>query len=167
MVGVRRHAYPVPQSKTRRRIVPADAPLRALLDLTERRGPVILTNTTPMDRRRVQVVVGQAFGFTISHFMTSGVRPRDILRSPVPQIATFTGHSLKDVEAILDAHYLWSRHPTRRDSSAKARSANKTARSPVKRLAFCAMPILLVLEKLGGRTRARTWDPMIKSLMLT
>jgi hypothetical protein len=25
---------------------------------------------------------------------------------PVPQIATFTGHSLRDVEAILDAHYL-------------------------------------------------------------
>ena len=24
----------------------------------------------------------------------------------VPQIATFTGHSLRDVEAILDAHYL-------------------------------------------------------------
>ncbi|MFZ1883512.1 MAG: hypothetical protein WAU53_07910 [Rhodoplanes sp.] len=24
----------------------------------------------------------------------------------VPQIAAFTGHSLKDVEAILDAHYL-------------------------------------------------------------
>jgi hypothetical protein len=24
----------------------------------------------------------------------------------VPQIATFTGHSLKDVEVILDAHYL-------------------------------------------------------------
>jgi hypothetical protein len=24
----------------------------------------------------------------------------------VPEIATFTGHSLKDVEAILDAHYL-------------------------------------------------------------
>ena len=23
-----------------------------------------------------------------------------------PQIATFTGHSLRDVEAILDAHYL-------------------------------------------------------------
>src|SRR5216684_4074522 len=27
-------------------------------------------------------------------------------RVTVPQIATFTGHSLKDVEAILDAHYL-------------------------------------------------------------
>ena len=24
----------------------------------------------------------------------------------MPQIATFTGHSLKDVEAILDKHYL-------------------------------------------------------------
>ena len=24
----------------------------------------------------------------------------------VPQIATFTGHSLRDVETILDAHYL-------------------------------------------------------------
>jgi hypothetical protein len=24
----------------------------------------------------------------------------------VPQIATFTGHGLRDVEAILDAHYL-------------------------------------------------------------
>lgn len=24
----------------------------------------------------------------------------------MPQIATFTGHSLKDVETILDAHYL-------------------------------------------------------------
>jgi hypothetical protein len=24
----------------------------------------------------------------------------------VPQIATFTGHSLRDLEAILDAHYL-------------------------------------------------------------
>jgi hypothetical protein len=24
----------------------------------------------------------------------------------VPQIKTFTGHSLKEVEAILDAHYL-------------------------------------------------------------
>jgi hypothetical protein len=24
----------------------------------------------------------------------------------VPEIATFTGHGLKDVEAILDAHYL-------------------------------------------------------------
>jgi hypothetical protein len=29
-----------------------------------------------------------------------------IAGATVPQIATFTGHSLKDVEAILDAHYL-------------------------------------------------------------
>ena len=29
-----------------------------------------------------------------------------IAGATVPQIATFTGHSLRDVEAILDAHYL-------------------------------------------------------------
>ena len=29
-----------------------------------------------------------------------------IADATVPQIATLTGHSLKDVEAILDAHYL-------------------------------------------------------------
>ena len=29
-----------------------------------------------------------------------------LAEATIPQIATFTGHSLKDVEAILDAHYL-------------------------------------------------------------
>jgi integrase len=29
-----------------------------------------------------------------------------LVDATVPQIATFTGHSLADVEAILDAHYL-------------------------------------------------------------
>jgi hypothetical protein len=29
-----------------------------------------------------------------------------VAEATVPQIASFTGHSLKDVEAILDAHYL-------------------------------------------------------------
>jgi hypothetical protein len=29
-----------------------------------------------------------------------------LAEATVPQIATFTGHNLKDVEAILDAHYL-------------------------------------------------------------
>ena len=29
-----------------------------------------------------------------------------LAEATAPQIATFTGHSLKDAEAILDAHYL-------------------------------------------------------------
>jgi hypothetical protein len=29
-----------------------------------------------------------------------------LVEATVPQIATFTGHSLRDVEGILDAHYL-------------------------------------------------------------
>jgi hypothetical protein len=32
--------------------------------------------------------------------------PQILADATVPQIATFTGHSLRDVEAILDAHYL-------------------------------------------------------------
>jgi hypothetical protein len=35
-----------------------------------------------------------------------GGSPRALADATVPQIATFTGHSLRDVEAILDAHYL-------------------------------------------------------------
>jgi integrase len=50
------------QSKTKRRIVmPAGSPLKALLDVTERRGPSDPHQFArpPMDRRRVQVVMGQ------------------------------------------------------------------------------------------------------------
>jgi hypothetical protein len=31
-----------------------------------------------------------------------------VVGAEVPQIATFTGHSLEDVQAILDTHYLRS-----------------------------------------------------------
>jgi len=45
----------------------------------------------------------------VSPFTTSGetaVVRLAVAGATVPQIATFTGHSLSDVEAILDAHYL-------------------------------------------------------------
>jgi integrase len=45
-----------------------------------------------------------ALRFTI--FWGTAVVRLAIAGATVPQIATFTGHSLKDVEAILDAHYL-------------------------------------------------------------
>lgn len=50
----------------------------------------------------------------------------------VPQIVTFTGHSLRDVEAILDAHYL-GRDVKLADRCDEARSANKTVNWPVNR----------------------------------
>jgi hypothetical protein len=50
----------------------------------------------------------------------------------VPEIATVTGHSLKDVEAILDAHYLG--RTTKLADSAVAKleraEANKNCKTP-------------------------------------
>jgi integrase len=103
------------QSKTGRRIVmPTGAPLKALLDLTERRGPVVLTNT--MGRPWTADGFRSSWGklsdragigdLTFHDLRGTAVVRLAIAGATVPQIATFTGHSLKDVEAILDAHYL-------------------------------------------------------------
>jgi integrase len=103
------------QSKTGRRIVmPAGAPLKALLDLTERRGPVILTNTIgrPWTADGFRSSWGKlSYRAGIGDLTFHDLRGTAVVRlaiagATVSQIATFTGHSLKDVEAILDAHYL-------------------------------------------------------------
>jgi integrase len=103
------------QFKTGRRIVmPAGAPLKTLLDATEPPGtghPHQLARPA-LDRGRVQVLLGQAVGPRrhrrphVSRSQGYGRRALAIASATAPQIATFTGHSLRDVEAILDAHYL-------------------------------------------------------------
>jgi integrase len=45
-------------------------------------------------------------GLTFHDLRGSAVVRLALADATVPQIATFTGHSLRDVEAILDAHYL-------------------------------------------------------------
>jgi hypothetical protein len=45
-------------------------------------------------------------GLTFHDLRGSAVVRRALTGATVPHIATFTGHSLRDVEAILDAHYL-------------------------------------------------------------
>jgi integrase len=103
------------QSKTGRRIVmPAGFPLKALLDAAERRGPVILVNSygrpwtsdgfrTSWSKACARADVN---GVTFHDLRGSAAVRLALAEATVPQIATFTGHSLKDVEAILDAHYL-------------------------------------------------------------
>jgi integrase len=44
-------------------------------------------------------------GRTFHDLRGSAVVRLALAEATVPQIATFTGHSLKDVEAFLDAHY--------------------------------------------------------------
>ncbi|UGX89722.1 tyrosine-type recombinase/integrase (plasmid) [Bradyrhizobium barranii subsp. barranii] len=103
------------QSKGGRRVaMPAGAPLRVLLDATSRRGPVILTNT--LGRPWTSDGFRTSWAKTCERAGVSGLTFHDlrgtavvrlaIAGASVPQIAAVTGHSLKDVEAILDAHYL-------------------------------------------------------------
>jgi integrase len=103
------------QSKTGRRMVmPAGTPLRLLLDGTERRGPLILTNsygrpwTSDGFRTSWSKACARAgvTGLTFHDLRGSAVVRLALAEATVPQIASFTGHSVKDVEAILDAHYL-------------------------------------------------------------
>lgn len=103
------------QSKGGRRVaMPAGTPLRALLDATERRGPLILTNTLgrPWTSDGFRTSWARACeragvsGLTFHDLRGTAVVRLAIAGASVPQIAAVTGHSLKDVEAILDAHYL-------------------------------------------------------------
>jgi len=57
------------------------------------------------DRRRFCRKAGIA-GLTFHDLRGSAIVRLALADATVPQIATFTGHSLRDVEAILDAHYL-------------------------------------------------------------
>jgi integrase len=103
------------QSKTGRCVtMPAGLPLKALLDGTERWSPLILMNSygrpwtsdgfrTSWSRTCARAGVT---GLTFHDLRGSAVVRLALAEATVPQIATFTGHSLKDVEAILDAHYL-------------------------------------------------------------
>jgi integrase len=103
------------QSKTGRRVtVPVGGPLKALLDGTSRRGPLIMTNTfgQPWTSDGFRTSWAKACrktgikGLTYHDLRGSAVVRLAVADATVPQIATFTGHGLKDVEAILDAHYL-------------------------------------------------------------
>ena len=103
------------QSKTGRRVtVPAGEPLRILLDRTVRRCPLILATTRgkPWTSDGFRTSWSKAcakagvIGLTFHDLRGSAVVRLALADATVPQIATFTGHSLRDVEAILDAHYL-------------------------------------------------------------
>lgn len=94
--------------------MPAGAPLRVALDATTRRSPLILTNTLgwPWTSNGFRTSWGkvcykaEVTGLTFHDLRGSAVVRLALAEATVTQSATFTGHSLKDVEAILDAHIL-------------------------------------------------------------
>jgi|SRR5665213_553259 len=92
--------------------MPTGFPLKALLDATERRGPLVLVNsygrpwTSDGFRTSWSKTCARAGVSGLHDLRGAAVVRLALAEATVPQIATFTGHSLKDVEAILDAHYL-------------------------------------------------------------
>jgi integrase len=103
------------QSKTKARVtIPVGAPLKAALDAAPKHGPLILTST---DRRpwtedgfrsswRKACAAAGIVGLTFHDLRGTAVTRLALAGCTEAEIATITGHSLRDVAAILDAHYL-------------------------------------------------------------
>jgi integrase len=103
------------QAKTAARVViPVGAPLKAALDAAAKHGPLILTNSR---RRpwtsgsfqmawRTAVAKAGITGVTFHDLRGTAITRLATTGCTTPEIASLTGHSLRDVNEILDAHYL-------------------------------------------------------------
>jgi integrase len=103
------------QSKTGARVtIPVGAPLRAALDAAARLSPVILLTSesqpwTP-DGFRASFAKGRAkagiVGVTFNDLRGTAVTRLALAGATEAEIATITGHALRDVRSILDSNYL-------------------------------------------------------------
>ncbi|HUB97085.1 MAG TPA: tyrosine-type recombinase/integrase [Stellaceae bacterium] len=105
------------QSKTGARVViPVGAPLKVALEAKQKTklSPIILTNIegkpwTPDGFRsswRKATAAAGVVGLTYNDLRGTAVTRLALAGSTEAEIATITGHSLRDVRSILDAHYL-------------------------------------------------------------
>jgi integrase len=103
------------QGKTGTRVeVPVGAPLKRLLDATKRQSPVILVNADgkPWTPDGFRASWGKAcrkagiIGLTFHDLRGTAVTRLAVAGATEPEIAAITGHSLRDVQSILDSHYL-------------------------------------------------------------
>jgi integrase len=124
------------QGKTGRRLqLRVGKPLKDALDRTKRRGALMLLNLDgqPWTEGGFRASWGKAClkagidGVTFHDMRGSAVTRLAHAGCEVPEIATFTGHSLRDVTEILDAHYL-SRDQKLSDSAVAKLEASQTGR---------------------------------------
>jgi integrase len=113
------------QSKTGARVVlPVGAPLKAALAEAKKHGPLILTNKAgrPWTSHGFQASWRLAarkagiVGITFHDLRGTAVTRLAIVGCTEAEIATITGHSLRDVRSILDTHYL-ARDPALAESA--------------------------------------------------
>ena len=122
------------QSKTGARVViPVGAPLKAALDAAPRIGPLILTSTegrpwTSDGFRaswRKACAKCSVVGLTFNDLRGTAVTRLALAGCSEAEIATITGHSLRDVRSILDAHYLHRDPAPGRERDPQARNRNE------------------------------------------
>ena len=116
MVGLRRKIHPAaPIKDSSSRHHPREQALKANSRWCRSHHTQILTNANgrpwTSDGFRTSwgktcFTAGLADDLHFHDLRGSAVVRLALAEATVPQIATFTGHSLKDVEAILDKHYL-------------------------------------------------------------
>jgi integrase len=103
------------QSKTGARVsFKVGAPLKAMLDRTAKRSTLILVNSDGKpwtsdgfraSWRKAQAVAG-IVGVTFNDLRGTAVTRLALVGCTEAEIAAITGHTLRDVRSILDAHYL-------------------------------------------------------------
>ncbi len=103
------------QSKTGARVViPVAAPLKAALDAAPKVSTIVLTSTDKKPwtadgfRSSWRKAAAEAgiVGVTFNDLRGTAVTRLALAECTEAEIATITGHSLRDVRSILDAHYL-------------------------------------------------------------
>ena len=95
-------------------MLPVGAPLKAALAAAKKRGPLILTNKAgrPWTSHGFQASWRMAaskagiVGLTFHDLRGTAVTRLALVGCTEAEIATITGHSLRDMHRILDAHYL-------------------------------------------------------------
>jgi integrase len=124
------------QSKTGARVViPVGAPLKVALNATPRHSTFMLTTadgkpwTSDGFRSSWRKACAKAgiVGITFNDLRGTAVTRLALAGCTEPEIATITGHSLRDVRSILDAHYL-HRDPALAESA--IRKLEKRTESP-------------------------------------
>jgi hypothetical protein len=94
--------------------IPVGAPLKAMLDVTPRKSPIILVNSEgrpwTSDGFRASFFkarnAANITGVTFNDLRGTAVTRLALVGCTEAQIGSITGHSLRDVSSILDAHYL-------------------------------------------------------------
>src|SRR5262245_8726981 len=109
------HRIRLRQSKTGARVsFKVGAPLKAALDAAAKRSPLILVNSDgkPWTQdgfraswRKAQAAAG-IVGVTFNDLRGTAVTRLALVGCTEAEIAAITGHALRDVRSILDAHYL-------------------------------------------------------------